>query len=245
MLPLASALKNHDRSYWWLTAWLIGVPAGSLTPTSSTRGRRVVVRIRRRGVVLERLVVLDVVGLHRARDVRVLGVADRPAALERRRLEAALEPSPRHPVGVHQIADVAPGQRRGDAAGSPVAVQRRARVRALIEQRLGIADQRAVGDVAAGSAVRHRAVGVAADQVDRARRRGPELRVVRVVVEREVLRQVPQRGDGVAVVVVHDDPVRAVIRRVGERRTGCSRRRSCPGRTGPSARMSNADCSDE
>src|SRR5215475_14309342 len=35
-LPFCSAAENHDRSYWWLTAWSAGVPAGSERPTCDT-----------------------------------------------------------------------------------------------------------------------------------------------------------------------------------------------------------------
>jgi hypothetical protein len=60
--------------------------------------------------------------------------------------------------------------------------------------------------------------GVAGHEVDRARRRGPERRAVGVVAHREVLRVVPQRRDGVAVVVVHD--LRRVARRPERARAG-------------------------
>ena len=57
---------------------------------------------------------------------------------------------------------------------------------------------------------RPRAVAVVArDQVERAGRRRAERGVEGVVVHREVLRVVPERGDGVAVEVVHDEARRA------------------------------------
>ena len=61
-------------------------------------------------------------------------------------------------------------------------------------------------------------IGLAADQVDRAGRGRPELGVVGIVVQRVVLGVVPQRRDRVSVVVVHDDPVGAIVALVGERR---------------------------
>src|SRR6185437_6477339 len=53
----------------------------------------------------------------------------------------------------------------------------------------------------AGAEVRDPAEGVAGNEVDGSRRRGAENGVERVVVEREVLRVVPQCRDRVAIVV--------------------------------------------
>ncbi len=61
------------------------------------------------------------------------------------------------------------------------------------------------------------AVRLTGDQVDGAGARGSELGAVGVVVQREVLGEVPQPGDRVAVVVVHHDPVRPVAAGVGGR----------------------------
>src|SRR6202012_2419926 len=73
-----------------------------------------------------------------------------------------------------------------------------------------VADEAGVGRVDLRARVRRRGLdrdGLrrrAGDQVERTRGRRAELGVERVVVERVVLRVVPQPGDGVAVVVVHD-----------------------------------------
>ncbi len=84
------------------------------------------------------------------------------------------------------------------------AFERGARVGALVVTRFGVALQHAADDVAC-CCRRHRAFGVAADQVDRAGGRRTELVAVGVVVQRVVLSVVPQCGHGVAVVVIHDD----------------------------------------
>src|SRR6202035_519714 len=51
---------------------------------------------------------------------------------------------------------------------------------------------------------RKSAEGVAGDEALRARRRGAEGGAERVVVHREMLRVIPDRGDGIAVEVSHD-----------------------------------------
>src|SRR5262249_51057651 len=128
-------------------------------------------------------------------DVVVRGLADRLAVYDRRRLEPAGEPAPGDGLGVEQVADVAAGHLQGgrvDRAGGVAVVVRGRQV----------GDQRAVGD-RAGGCRGDQAVGLPCDQVQRLghgrAERGGEV----VVAHREALRVVPQRGDGVAVVVVH------------------------------------------
>ncbi len=76
----------------------------------------------------------------------------------------------------------------------------------------GGADRAGVGDREAGAGADRVPVAVAAgDDVEGARGGRPEVRVVVVVAHRVVLRVIPQPGDGVAVVVIHDDAGRAVL----------------------------------
>ena len=126
----------------------------------------------------------------------------------RRRSEAALEPAPGEPRRVQLVTDVLP--REPDRVAG----------RAVVPVGLCVARQReAAGAVGRDVGIRSRrgrdrrvvrlvrdvdAAGVAGDEVDRAGRRGAERRPVRVVADREVLCLVPEAGDGVAVVVVHD-----------------------------------------
>ena len=114
--------------------------------------------------------------------------------------EAALEPTPAQAGGVQLVAHVRTGHRHGVAG------------RAVVVVRLGVGDQAepalAIGDgVAIGVGAvdgQADAAGVTRNQVDRTRagrsERGPE----RVVAHCELLGIVPQAGDGVAVVVIHD-----------------------------------------
>ena len=55
------------------------------------------------------------------------------------------------------------------------------------------------------------AVGLTRNQIDRAVRRRPEIRVVGVIAHRVALRVIPKRRDGVAVVVAHREPGGAEI----------------------------------
>ncbi len=167
-------------------------------------------RIRRRGVVLERLVVRNVVGLLHAghrRGGRALA-AGRAVRVDGVQREAAGEEAPADVLRVEQVADVLAAE--GDLVVG--------RARTDVADRIGVADQGqaavAVVGLVAGAVERgDHAVGLARDQVDRARRRRAERGVVRVVAHREVLGVVPHRGDGVAVVVAHHQ-----ARRVEDRR---------------------------
>ena len=135
----------------------------------------------------------------------------KPAALVAGRREAALEPAPADVPGVEQVADVLAG-RDGQRAGRGVAG-----VGAVVEGRVGVTVDRAqAGAVQRADAARvldlgpARRVdrvgvaGLAGDQVERAGRGRAERGVPVVVAHRVVLRVVPQPGDRVAVVVVHD-----------------------------------------
>ncbi len=157
-------------------------------------------------VVLEGLVVRVVVGLRRAHDVGVGGPADGLAVLVAGRLEAALEPTPADALVVQQVADVPAGHHQLVVLG----------VGAVVEARVGVVDDGAdavgvrggdhvgVGGLLAGLRVdRVAAVGLAGDQVERARGGGAVGAAEEVVAHREALGVVPQGGDGVAVVVVH------------------------------------------
>src|SRR6202042_2070613 len=112
-------------------------------------------------------------------------------------------------------ADVLAAERDRHATGSAVGVDRGRVVGALVVVGLAIAEQRAVGDVGGRAAVGFGAARLTGDQVDGTGARRSELGAVGVVIEREVLRQVPQPGDRVAVVVVHHDPVRPIAAGVG------------------------------
>ena len=68
-----------------------------------------------------------------------------------------------------------------------------------------------VGHRAGGRVDRVPVAVAAGDHVERPGRGRPEVRVVVVVAHRVVLRVVPQPGDGVAVVVIHDDAGRPVF----------------------------------
>ena len=192
------------------------------------RARARMGRIARRGVVLERLVVRNVVGRVEGKGPRRGRIAEplasrRPVGVDDREIETALEPAPGDASHIEQIADVAACHR--DLVDG--------RVGAGVEQRIGIADHREIARAFACVAERlmgrmqqvartvdhilhgREAVGLARDQVDGARRGGAELRGEVVVAQRIMLRIVPQRRDGVAVVVTHDE---AFGRNAGGRR---------------------------
>jgi hypothetical protein len=84
------------------------------------------------------------------------------------------------------------------------------RIAANVEGRIGVADHGAgaggIGDeAAAGLSVGDGAgIGVAGNKIQQAGGGGSKGRAIGVVVHGEVLRVVPQRGHGIAVVVVHD-----------------------------------------
>ena len=188
-------------------------------PDPGFRGRRQVLRVRGGLVVLERVVVRHVVRHLGTADVLVLRAADRVAgAVRPGRREPALEPAPGDVLRVEQVTDVLPGhhadRRGGRVAGVRAVVVRRVQVAVDGAQALAVqrADRTRVGGHRAGGRVDRVAVAVTAGgHVERAGRGRPEVRVVVVVAHRVVLRVVPQPGDGVAVVVVHDDAGRAVL----------------------------------
>src|SRR6266568_2922666 len=197
-----------------LVAGLVGVPDGGLG------ARRQVLGVSGRLVVLERLVVRRVVSDLGAADVRALVAADRESgAVGPGRREAALEPAPGDAPGVEQVTDVLAG-RDGHRVGRGVAG-----VGAIVKGGVGVtvdgAEARAVGrahgtrgryGLPGAGADRHAAAGLARDQVERAGCRRAEGGVVVVVAHRIVLCVVPQPGDRVAVVVVHDQAGRAEVR---------------------------------
>src|SRR5215472_458199 len=170
------------------------------------------VLVRRRGIILEGLVVRAVVGDRGAAEVRALRSANRrilpvPGL---GRFEAALEPSPGDGLRIQQVADVFAQHRDlGRAA-------------AIIVVRIGISDY-AGGDHAARQITDSvRGVirgGIAGNQVDRPRRRRPVHRVVGVVAHGEGLRIVPHRGHGVTVVVAHHQRGAISVVRAGSVRT--------------------------
>ncbi len=190
------------------------------------RGRRQVVRVRGRARVLERLVVRNVVGLRVERFVTALsgaaqrdayvvsGAADGLAILGLGRPETPLEEAPGDVLVVEQVADVLAGEL--DLVTG----------RAVIAEGLRVADNGAliVARVLEHCRLRERlatrhellchTMGLAGDQVQRARCGRSEGGVVGVVAHRVLLRVVPQRRDGVAVVVVHDHAGRAEGRRL-------------------------------
>src|SRR4029077_12553710 len=99
-------------------------------------------------------------------------------------------------VGVG-VTDHRPGAVAGRGAAVVGRVPRGTRRRRTVDRRIAAA----VGGGARVVGAQHR-VGVAADHVERADRRRAEVGAERVVAHGELLRVVPQSGDGVAVVVV-------------------------------------------
>src|SRR6185437_12379990 len=194
-----------------LVVGLVGAADGGF------RGRRQVLGVGGGLVVLERVVVRGVVGHRGATDVLVRRAADRvPGAVGRGGREPALEPAPGDMPRVEQVADVAPGH-HADRAGGRVAGVRAVvvgRVQVAVDRAEALAVQRAdragVGLLRTRGRVDRVTIAVGArDHVERAGGGRPEVRVVVVVAHRVVLGVVPQPGDGVAVVVVHDDAGRA------------------------------------
>ena len=98
------------------------------------RGRPRVRRIRGRGVVLERLMMRNVVGLLRVGDGRGVAAlaAGRAVGIDGAEVEAALEESPGDAGGVQKVADVLAAELDRLAGGG----------RADIADRIGIADER-------------------------------------------------------------------------------------------------------
>jgi len=141
-----------------------------------------------------------------------------------REVEAALKPAPRKSRRVKQIADV-------DVVRAEVHLKF-AGTRASVEQGIGVADQRpaalsiqrlvAAGRIQGGRLID--SVRLTGDQIDRTWRRRPELRVVGVIVQCEVLRILPHRGDRVAIVVAHDLTRRRDCRRSENRGSACRTR---------------------
>src|SRR6185312_1394844 len=176
-------------------------------------GRREVVRVRGGRVVLERDVVRRVVRHRGAADVLVRATADRATAVGRGRREAALEPAPGDMLCVQQVTDVLAAHHAERAGGGVAAV------RAGVEVRVDVTVHRAVADGARrgrlvrvgrpGRGAGGCAGGVTGHHVECTRGGRAEGGVPVVVAHRVVLRVVPQRRRGVAVVVVHDDAGRA------------------------------------
>jgi len=139
------------------------------------------------------------------------------------RAEATLEPAPGDVLRVEQVADVPAGHAQRGAVGGGAAGIRAAVIEIAIEVtdvgdhgRAGLITGREGRAARAAAEEQHPAVGLAGDQVERARRRRAVGGVEVVVVHREVLRPVPHRGDGVAVVVAeHRGAVRRTARAGG------------------------------
>ena len=163
--------------------------------------RVVVRRVGRNGVVhrVGRIAGIDAGMAHRG-----LG-AYRRAADNTGRRKAALEPAPADPLLVQQIADIVIVE---SAIGLKSCLIGAA---AIIVNRVGIADDRGLSEqhvalqVTRGIVERFEGadgVRLPRDQVDGTRRRGTEGGAERIVVERETLGVVPQRGYRVAVVII-------------------------------------------
>src|SRR5258707_11403062 len=135
------------------------------------RGRRQVMLVGGGRVVLERLVVRDVVRYRGAGNVLVARVADGLAGGRGAGgRKATLEPAPADALVVEQIAHVPPAHQHLRAGGWG----------AVIQYRAWVADDGAVRDVAwhgGGGG----AMGLAGNEIERARRRGTELCVEGVV----------------------------------------------------------------
>src|SRR5260370_8609394 len=145
--------------------------------------------VARRGVVLEWLVVRDVIAFGLAIRTYGRGPALRLAVEDGRRREPALKPAPGDAFAVEQVAHVG-AVHRDDLAS-----------RAIVEARLRVADDGAEDRVARDIDVR--AVGLAGDQVESARGRGPERGVEAIVAHGKVLRLVPEPSHRVAVELAH------------------------------------------
>jgi len=154
-------------------------------------------RVGGRRIVLERLVVRAVVLLQRPAHVRGRSATHRFGTTRRRhrRPEATLEPSPRDPLGIQQVADVrAQHGQLGWAA-------------TIIVEGIEIPDHAGRSDTVCqvpegmGRIVRR---GIARDQVERAGGGRAEHRAECVVVQRKVLGIVPHSSHRVAIVVAHD-----------------------------------------
>src|SRR5580700_10256565 len=148
--------------------------------------------IARAGVILKRLMMLNVIGLGQSRDRRNRApfAQSGSVGVGRREIEPSLEPSPGKSRGVEQIAYIF----------SAEADLKRSRAGTHVHEGISITDKRkaalAVGDFVAGWPVQGRgdSVGLSRNQIDGARRRGSKLRVVGVIAQREVLRILPHGG---------------------------------------------------
>src|SRR5260221_12730438 len=153
-------------------------------------------RIEGRSVVLERLVMRNVVSHRCAGDVHVGAAANRgPVRTPRGWSEASLEPPPGDPVVVQEIAHVA----------TPHLNRAVGWIDAVVVSRTRISNDRVVDNVPDGDRLANHAsgMGLPSDQIERSRCRRTKDRIVGVVVHREVLRVIPEPGDGVAIVVAH------------------------------------------
>ena len=193
-LPAVTAVKKSWRSYWWLA---LRHPASCRSPCRS--GARVG-RVGGARVVLERLMVRDVVrGGFRHVWTRCCGRSPwwrsgwwprlnppmkLPQPTARRSAGRRCSCPRRNPCRCSSIC------RRPDPL-SPIIVK---------PPWPSVIRRRVV------STMFVTAVGLAGDQVDRARRRRPVGVGIGVVAHGEVLGVVPQRGDGVAVIVAHHHP---------------------------------------
>src|ERR1700722_11557497 len=172
------------------------------------------VRVGRRQVVIERVVMRAVGRFRRAVDAVGGGGADRFAIDHGRRGETTLEPSPRNAAGAEQRADVLVGALQAHYV----------RAAAIIERGIRIADHAASDDlivrvVFAGGGIH--ATGHAGDDVEGSNRGRAEVGSMIVVAHREILSVIPQAGYGVAIVVAHNDPGVQVLH-VGKRWTAGS-----------------------
>ena len=150
----------------------------------------------------------ELVGDERRRRLSAVAGCGRGCRELGRRGKATFEPAPGETGAIQDVADVRALER--DRVARRAIVPIRLSVVGQGEAALAVRREVAVGSggrrdrrvvcLVAGVDV----AGVARRDVDGAGRRGPERDTERVVAERVVLGVVPHRGDGVAVVVVHD-----------------------------------------
>ncbi len=171
--------------------------------------------VRRLWVIHERLVVWNIIariyhGIVTRESRVMLSAHSVSLRINARRRKSALEPSPRNPLRVQQIANVL--TRHRDLIHR---LKLRIRKHAVIQQWPWIANhrsrRRSVRDISRCTrrlAIRPRRrerprKRIASNEIQSARRRRPERRSPRVVAHRKVLRVVPHRRHGISVVVAH------------------------------------------
>jgi len=160
-----------------------------------------VVRVGGRLVILKWIVVGNVVvGGRGTVELLVLRRADRSAiGVARSGGKAALKPAPGDALTIEKIADIEPRHRNRITGGSD----------AIVEGGQDVADHGPVHKgrrSCAGVVDDSCAVGLTGDEIQVAESGWPERSAEEVVAEGEVLGIIPDGGDGVAVVITHDEP---------------------------------------